>query len=634
MKVHLPVTLSKKNFTAFIVCFLLSITQSFAQVGTLDSSFGVNGEVLISLDSPHTAVSRVTAIQDDGKIIVAGWKYFYHSLYDISQRGFVLSRLLPNGNLDSSFGINGNVIIDIDSTQDFYIHAIAIQPDGKIVLGGLQFNDDAYLVRYKTNGQVDSTFGTNGHVVTNLGASYDEILSLAIQQDGKIIEGGSANPMGSLIRYNTDGSIDNAFANGLKSTLEIVDLKITSDGKIITTSYGEAPSDTTESLYFQVRRYLSNGTIDATFGDHGDVYFDFLNNSSKPRAVALLKNNDIIIAGAAYTQTGASVCALAKVKSNGTLDSSFGINGKVTTNLDASYSILANSVFIQNDGKIIITTGERNGTANFKIARFQANGLLDSAFGSNKGYSILNLHSSDPLETDEVNPAAIQKDGKVVIVGVSSSGYFCINRIKVESTISIQKNISILEGNSGTKSVTFKIVLNQISKKTITVNFATVDGTAEAGQDYVAASGALTFKPGKISKNVIVNIVGDNVAEPNEKFFLQLNNPKNAILGTLSTATCTIKNDDPSLSSATSSEIATAKNIKLYPNPATDFLRIEGLNKDAHTTITILDMQGRVFIKTIASNSTCSLNIKTLPAGAYYIRIVTGETTTFKFVKE
>ena len=185
MRIHLP-----KVLLAFI--FLSLSVLSKAQPGMLDSSFGVNGDASILIDTTAyiNIGTSLTAIRDDGKIIIGG------NIYSNSEYGqnYVLTSLLPNGSIDSSFGVNGKVVSPINNSY-VYIRAIAIQKDGKILLGGTINNNDFLLVRHKDNGELDSTFGVNGLVIKDMG-SYEEVLSIGIQEDGKIVAAGSYNPTG------------------------------------------------------------------------------------------------------------------------------------------------------------------------------------------------------------------------------------------------------------------------------------------------------------------------------------------------------------------------------------------------------------------------------------------------------
>jgi uncharacterized delta-60 repeat protein len=121
------------------------------------------------------------------------------------------------GNLDATFGTSGIVTTDFSSTNDNGA-AAALQADGKIIVAGTTASDFA-LARYNTDGSLDNTFGVNGKVVTSIAINGDQATSVAIQPDGKIIAGGVSYNVSStlndfaLVRYNTDGSVDTSFGN-------------------------------------------------------------------------------------------------------------------------------------------------------------------------------------------------------------------------------------------------------------------------------------------------------------------------------------------------------------------------------------------------------------------------------------
>jgi uncharacterized delta-60 repeat protein len=617
-----------------LIVFLSAVSfKTFSQAGTPDKSFGVNGGTYVTGDSLtyFGAVSRATAVQQDGKIIIAGVKTSHFT------GEFVVSRSTPNGKNDSSFGLYG-VEREFDTFISPKVEAVVIQSDGKIIIGGSVLNDgdrDFYLARYKSNGERDASFGTDGKVITDIGSVDDELWNLAIQNDGKILAAGSANGVGGYARYNADGTLDATFGeNGIlysANEMAIFSVKPLSDGKFITSSSAPQPGDNSGNNYtdFRVARHLNNGALDASFGDNGQVLIDFFQKWDDPRSLALLQNNDIIVAGTTNNQSGLKVVSLAKIKSTGGIDSTFGINGRVNTNF-IQHLYLGNSVLIESDQKIIVTWLTENDGI-FRTERFLTNGKIDSTYGTPLPDStIVNLYPEDYYAN--FNFSTLQNDDKLVIVGGPGFG---AARLNGDPRVSIQKNISKLEGNTGTTtSASFKIILDIASTKKITVKYTTVDSTAKAGQDYIANSGTLTFQPGQTSKHVTVSIIGDDVIEKNEKFSLRLSNPINAILGTLSTAIGTIKNDDVSGGSATNA-IATTSNIKLYPNPVSNTLRIEGMTNNTNTMISVVDMQGRLISKSNTPNTTYSLDIKQLSAGTYFVKIETGKNiTTLKFVKE
>ena len=172
-------------------------TYDFAVVrynpnGTLDASFGTGGKVTTAI-GPGDAHIHGMALQPDGKIVVAG-----HS-HAKSDNNFTVVRYNPNGSLDVSFGSNGTGITDFESESGSgyaYAFAAAVQPDGKIVVAGTGpsgtggSDNDVVVVRYNPNGSLDASFGTGGTVTTAIGAGNDQCQAMALQPDGKIVVAG------------------------------------------------------------------------------------------------------------------------------------------------------------------------------------------------------------------------------------------------------------------------------------------------------------------------------------------------------------------------------------------------------------------------------------------------------------
>jgi len=201
--------------------------------------------------------------------------------------------------------------------------------------------------------------------------------------------------------------------------------------------------------------------------------------------------------------------------------------------------------------------------------------------------------------------------------------------------VSIQKNISVFEGNSGTTPAKFKIALNKASTSDVFVNYTTKNLNATAGSDYTATSGTLRIKAGKVSGSVSVPVIGDNIKESNERFAFVISNPVNVTLGTTDSVICIIKNDDPSFTSATSTDEIKTTSIKVYPNPVKDVLTIEGLNANTKTTISIIDQQGKIIAVNSTTNSVFTQSIKQLTAGTYFVKIESGnKIETIKFIKQ
>ena len=268
----------------------------FTANGTLDSTFGNAGKAIADIGN-NTSDQVVSAtLQADGKILIVG------SSYVNNERDFAITRFTTNGALDNSFGTGGK------TTTDLGIHdwgnSVAVQTDGKIVLAGYSgtaSRNELAVVRYNTNGALDNTFGTGGKVT--IANESSEGYSVMLQADGKILVSGRAYSDNTssfmVVRYNTNGSLDTTFGTGGKVTTdfgnnrsEAMAMTSQADGKIIV-----AGTVIIGSTYaYAVVRYNTNGSVDNTFGTGGKVttVFDAVSNAV---SVALQANGRIIVAG-------------------------------------------------------------------------------------------------------------------------------------------------------------------------------------------------------------------------------------------------------------------------------------------------------------------------------------------------
>jgi uncharacterized delta-60 repeat protein len=337
--------------------------------GTLDTSFGANGRVTTNFPN-LAAVASAVAIQSDRKIVVAGGAFpLFTFLGD-----YAIVRYNANGSLDTSFG-RGGIVRTRFSAGGSYAYAMALQTDGKIIAGGTVFvdfstddssNTDFALVRYRPNGTLDATFGNGGGVMTDFDGFNDDVQALLIQPDGKIVAVGDA-----------------------KNPAHYYD--------------------------FALARYLPGGVLDTTFGAGGKVRTDFgASNLDIAYSAALQSNGKIVAAGLATFNNGIEQdFAIARYNQNGTLDTNFSLDGRVTIDF-GSYLQTAYSVLIQTDGKIV-TVGYPNtesSDSDFLLARCNRNGSLDSTFGMGG-----KVRTSFGDLNDGANGAALQSDGKIVAVG-------------------------------------------------------------------------------------------------------------------------------------------------------------------------------------------------------------------------
>ncbi len=281
--------------------------------GILDHTLGGDGKVTTAIGT--WAYGTAVAIQPNGRILVAG-----DAAVGRYTR-FALSRYKPDGTLDTSFGGgDGKVTTAWPIGTSAYGDAIAIQPDGRIVVAGvagtLVGNESWFaLARYKPNGTLDSTFGDHGKLITPVGVMAASA-AVAIQPDARIVVAGDAlvgeSDRFALARYKHDGALDKTFGGDGKVTTPIgtrafgADVAIQTDGLIVVA--GEASSE--NSGRFALARYKPNGTLDRTFGGGGKVTTR-IGTSAEGAGIAMQPDDRIVVAGDA-TVGGTKQFALAR----------------------------------------------------------------------------------------------------------------------------------------------------------------------------------------------------------------------------------------------------------------------------------------------------------------------------------
>ena len=294
--------------------------------GSLDGSFGNGGTVIESLGAagnPASAAGAV-ALQPNGKILVAG------EATDSSGRNqFLVARLNGDGNLDGSFGTSGTVITQLGAGGNAasVAYAVALQPDGKIVLAGDANGGDGdqfLLARLDGDGNFDNSFGTGGTVITQLGAGsppLSDARAIALEPDGRIVAAGDANDRGSndellVARLDGDGSFDGSFGNGGEVVAQLgtgpnpgslaLALALQPDGRIVATG---AAVDNGSTPKFLVARLNGDGSLDGSFGNGGKVITQLgagAGPGSIGSAVAVQSDRKIVSAGGASDISGHS----------------------------------------------------------------------------------------------------------------------------------------------------------------------------------------------------------------------------------------------------------------------------------------------------------------------------------------
>ena len=460
------------------ILLLQLVTPVLASPGDLDLNFGTNGRVTTDFNGDYDS-GHAVAIQSDGKIVVAGEVDFGGIDHD-----FGMARYTYDGGLDTTFNTDGKVTTDFGSYDEGT--AIAIQPDGKVIVAGFSGTDFA-LARYNNDGSLDTSFGTDGKVTTDFG-EYCVGNAVAIQSDGKIIVAGyvwvyvdgelNDHSDFALVRYNSDGSLDTSFGTNGKVTTDFnggseegKTVAIQSDGKIVVGGgYG----------VFSLARYNSNGSLDTSFDTDGKVTTDFSGfGFEQCLAVAIQSDGKIVAVG-----EGNSVFTLARYNSNGGLDTSFDTDGKVTT--DFGGSAHSRAVAIQPDGKIVVAGyTDDTGNPDFAVARYNSNGSLDTSFGTG-GKETTDFNSNYDYGT----AVAIQSDGKIVVAGSSDAGYtdsrdFALSRYIVGNAPTVSINPSsqtVAPGGTATIDVMLDATGYSLKGCLVTVSFNNSVMTTTPGQ--------------------------------------------------------------------------------------------------------------------------------------------------------
>ena len=271
--------------------------------GSLDTSFDGDGKVIVPVGTSYDTGNSV-ALQSDGKIVLAGY-----STGTSNSQDFSLIRLNTSGSLDTSFDGDGRVIVPVD-TYSVVGNSVALQSDGKIVLAGYgtdaSGNTDFILIRLNTSGSLDTSFDGDGRVIVPVGTSTDVCTSVALQSDGKIVLAGysvdaSSNADFSLIRLNTDGSLDTSFDGDGKVIVPVgtfydvcTSVALQSDGKIVLAGYS---TSTSGNFNFSLIRLNANGSLDTSFDGDGKVIVPVGTSYDTGNSVALQSDGKIVLAG-------------------------------------------------------------------------------------------------------------------------------------------------------------------------------------------------------------------------------------------------------------------------------------------------------------------------------------------------
>jgi uncharacterized delta-60 repeat protein len=398
--------------------------------GTLDTGFGTNGKVTTDFFG-DTDWALALKIQRDGGIVAAGF-----ALQGTSREAsFALARYNSDGSLDSTFGAGGKVVTSFPSFNFESVAALALQDNGKLIAVGTVGNRSASafgLARYNTDGTLDASFGSGGSSITRIGARSNDARAIAIQPDGKIIVTGAvliSESAGNfaLLRYNADGTLDTAFMGGGVLTTSFfgagseipTSLILQPDGKIIVAGRADRGS----GFNFALARYNPDGSLDASFGSGGKVTTNFFGNNEMAYGVVVQPDGKLVVGGA--IQAGPDFVnydfGLVRYNVDGSVDASFGTRGKTTTDFSSTFDI-AFAIGLESDGRIIAAGGTRADNSinsDLALARYQTDltgprisaaevqgkNLIVKGTGFDPGAKILINSEQQKSSNDELAPS-------------------------------------------------------------------------------------------------------------------------------------------------------------------------------------------------------------------------------------
>lgn len=526
---------------------------AFAGPGDLDASFGEGGRAFV--DFPNDIdVAATVIVQADGKLIVGREN-------DAVDDDFSVLRFNVDGSLDTSFDGDGHTSLDYPGIKGT-THVVLQQADGKIVAAGESRNTSGSdgtafgLARYNGDGSVDTSFGVGGVVIHKVGGERDRINSIVQQSDGRLVGAGytyGGAGVGrdmAFARFNTDGTLDSSFgANG--STVinfyesngfdEVQWLAQQADGMLIAAG-SAAPSNPAQIEEMVVVRLTTVGLLDPTFDGDGRISIDAGGdpsgsnggNFAETAFAALQSDGKMVLAGTSnsnFWEIDSCTPILARLNTDGSLDSSFGIAGAARPGIGACANF--HGLAIAPNGDLYLTGGVSGYSGDHFVARIMSNGDLDRSYGVN-GVSIVDLGYANHVAGVLYGTQSIirQPDGKIVTVASTSVGDAGDAQLVVARLLATGNSAGVLGFNGLPEaSETAGIAAIPVRRTggsfgMVSIDYETLGGSATSGADFTSATGTFTWVDGEIADKIIsINIADDFEIEGSESFILTLSNP-------------------------------------------------------------------------------------------------------------
>ncbi|MCY2954699.1 MAG: hypothetical protein NTU53_22435 [Planctomycetota bacterium] len=469
--------------------------------GDFETTFNGTGSLLKDMTWGNTTVNDV-AIQTDNKIVVVGSTNPLDNDND-----FFIARYNIDGTADATFGLDGVTKVNIDSSggansQDF-AYTVCLQDDGQILVGGTSGGDGAVL-RYNTNGTLDTNFGGGG-IVRYDGYFFNQIRTIAPYTNGRYLLGGGTSGELDVAIMDSNGAIDMGFAGGETRTAAGGDQEGVrnlayqpADGKIIAGGSGNNA--------FTVIRYNTDGTLDPSFGGgDGIVQTNLFSDSDEDaNSMVLQPDGKILVGGSTTNHFIPWHFALARYNADGTFDTSFNGSGKAETNFfvdaDAATSEI-HDIARQPDGKIVAVGYSEVGPSGsliwFSVARFNADGTLDTDFGTDGKVAF-------PLSNQSAYASAVALQSQagndwIVIAGnttevTNGNGKVALARLWAEDVVPPTATVQPLPAIPGSSTISFQVTYTDDVKMNVaTISAATVSVTTPKSAVIAATLSGIDF---------------------------------------------------------------------------------------------------------------------------------------------
>lgn len=492
---HFDRLLSFRRRIATAVCLMIGFcflgTASYGQEGGLDPSYAVG---LSGVDSTLQVMAR----QSDGRVVIGGNFIIVNGV-----NRFRIARLNANGSLDTSFGAG-------QSGADDFVNVMAIQPDGRILIGGnfttVNGVSRRFVARLNADGSLDTTFGANLPFLNN------RVFSMALQSNGKILIGGTFNTVnnvapGGIVRLNSDGTLDTTFDAGLdlgtfSGTFAIA---VQSNGRILIGGEFTGVNGVTRG---SLARLNADGSVDTTFGNGLNVSG---NRFPKVRDIAIQPDGRILIAGGFTAVNGVARGAIARLNADGTLDTTFG-NGL------SGVSGTVEKIARRSDGQIFIVGDFSgvNGAPRGCIARLNTDGSTDLAFGQGLSGT-----------TGRINDVLIQPtDGRILIGGIFIQ-FNGVSRGRITRLIADCPNITVSPTTipAGVSGTFYSQTFTQTG--VVGTPAFSLSGTLPAGLSFNPATATLSGTPTQtgLFGGIVVTATDSNGCAGSQTFALQIDAP-------------------------------------------------------------------------------------------------------------